>query len=81
MATMRDPLAEKTGMRTVAPPALIGTMRVGRPGVRVALYRRPPCSVHVTKASDLPSGAHAGSASMASSVLTRRGVPLGQSIT
>ena len=78
---MRMPFGEKTGCRTTAVPLLTTATREARPAAMLALYSRPPCSVHVVQASVLPSGDHAGSASITLSVDTRRGVPAGQSIT
>src|SRR4051812_48514481 len=72
--TTRLPSGEKTGDEYIAFAAVSS---VGRPPETAILYKCPPSLVHVTNASDLPSGDHAGSASFPSRSLTRRGVPFG----
>src|SRR5690348_17043766 len=72
--TTRLPSGDQTGDEYIA---LAGVSSIGLPADAAILYKWPPSLVHVTNASHLPSGDHAGSASFPSRSLTRRGVPPG----
>src|SRR5206468_10129978 len=76
--TTRLPSGDHTGCAYIALAAVSST---GLPPADEALYKCPPSRVHVTNASQRPSGDQAGSASLPSRSLTRLGVPLGYSIT
>src|SRR6185503_20528954 len=66
--TTRFPSGDQTGDEYIA---LADVSITGRPPAAETLYRCPPPFVQVTNASDLPSGDHAGSASLPARSLTR----------
>src|SRR3954467_15341672 len=66
--TTRLPSGEKTGDEYIA---FADVSTTGRPPADETLYKCPPSFAHVTKGSHLPSGDHAGSASLPSRSLSR----------